>query len=131
MGEPHRHAVLIVEDNADNLAALVAYFDSAGFTVDAATSVEEALQHLRGGMRPCGLVVDAVMPRHDGWSLVETLRADPAFAATPVVFYSGAPPDDERAIALRLVGYFMKPADPAVLPRVLTQHCPHRAALPA
>ncbi len=118
------HTVLIVDDDEDNLTALLMYLEAAGFTVAGASSAAEALGRLRGGFQPCALLLDVVMPQIDGWKLVERMRADPALAATKVVLYSGLPVDEPRARALGVSAYLMKPADPAEIATALAQHCP-------
>ena len=58
---------------------------------------EDALHRLHEGLRPCVVVVDVVMPDVDGWTFVESLRADPTLAGLSVIMHSGIAPDAARA----------------------------------
>ena len=119
--------MLIVEDDSDTLTALAVYLDRAGFIVEATNSAESALDRLNAGFAPCALVVDVMMPDHDGWWLVETIRNAPAFATIPVLFYSGVQRrDEDRARALGAVAYLVKPSDPRMIAAALAEHCPVR-----
>jgi CheY-like chemotaxis protein len=124
--DSHGHSVLVVDDDEQNLTALVLYLDTVGFTVQGAGGATEALERLRAGFRPCGMLVDVVMPLIDGWELVEHLRRDPALASIPVVLHSGVDLDRERARRLRVAASFVKPTDPKDIVAALAEHCSRR-----
>jgi CheY-like chemotaxis protein len=89
--------LLVVDDDADVLAALKTKLDRTGrYDVVTATSGHEALERLRS-RRPDLIVCDIDMPDMDGGSFAAKLREDRATAALPLVFLSGlVEPDDAQ-----------------------------------
>ena len=70
--------VLVVDDDAavrDAIADAVAF---EGYTVLTAADGQEALQLLACAPRPCVALVDLIMPRLDGWELMQAILAAPA-----------------------------------------------------
>lgn len=116
-----------MDDDEQNLIALVLYLEAAGFTVRGANGAADALEQLGAGFQPCGMLIDVVMPVLDGWTLVERLRADPRFSAVPVVLHSGVDVDPERARRLGVAASLIKPTDPKEIVAALAEHCPRAA----
>lgn len=56
-------------------------------------------------------IVDIRMPGMDGFEVLDTIRAIPAFGDMPVIMVSGSaqPKDQEMAVARGANGYFVKP----------------------
>ncbi len=80
--------VLVVDDVPDNLALLYDALDAAGYAVLVATDGESALQRARLSL-PDVILLDAVMPGMDGFTVARTLKADFATQAIPIVFMTG------------------------------------------
>ncbi len=81
-----RELVLIADDNADMRAHLERVLSARWRTVlvnDGLAAIE-AIRKLR----PDVVVTDVMMPRLDGFELVEEIRADPTLTATPVLMLS-------------------------------------------
>ena len=81
----------------------------AGVAVIGARDAEEGLRLARE-KKPDVITLDVIMPGADGWTLLETLKRDPAVARTPVVVVTIADERD-RALALGASEYFVKPVD--------------------
>jgi CheY-like chemotaxis protein len=126
VAESHTHSVLVVDDDEQNLTALVLYLDAEGFTVHGACGGTDALEQLRAGFLPCGMLIDVVMPVMDGWDLIEQMRQDSALAGISVVIHSGAELDPRRARHLGVSATFVKPTDPKEIVAALAEHCPRR-----
>ena len=124
MAPPHAHSVLVVDDDEDNLEAMLLYLEASGLMVRGATAADDALQQLRAGLRPCVVVVDVIMPDVDGWTLVERLRANPALADMCVLMHSGAQEDPARARELDVRGFLLKPSEPSAIVEAIARHCP-------
>jgi len=86
-------SVLVVEDDAAIRANLSRLLRLEGFEVTVAADGSEALLVARS-LRPDVMITDVNMPGLDGFALVETLRADPALAATMVLMLTAL---DDRA----------------------------------
>jgi signal transduction histidine kinase/FixJ family two-component response regulator len=81
-----RDLVLIADDNADMRAHLERVLSAHWRTVLVADG-QEAIEATRK-LRPAVVVTDVMMPRLNGFELIEAIRADPALAATPVLMLS-------------------------------------------
>ena len=102
------HAILIIEDDRDAAAYLVKAFREAGHSVDhAADGVSGYDLAHEGGYEVA--VVDRMLPKMDGLSLISALRAQKN--ETPVLILSALGQVDDRVKGLRAGGddYLAKP----------------------
>jgi two-component system OmpR family response regulator len=110
--------VLIVEDDAEAAAAMVRGLAEGGFDcVQAGDGAYGLLEAQKGGFDV--YVVDRMMPRLDGLSMVETLRREGD--ATPVLFLSALGEVEDKVTGLKAGGddYLVKPyALPELVARV-------------
>jgi CheY-like chemotaxis protein len=120
--------VLLVDDDTDSVEAFVLFLHFHGLDAISAKDGEQALQILRGGLAPCVIVLDLMMPGKDAFAFRSEQLADPSLAATPVIVCSGA--FDGRAAAERLgaADFIAKPAEPQALLRLIKLHCAPPAA---
>jgi len=109
--------LLIVDDNATNRRILKEMAHDWGMDPVVASSARDALEILRqtGQQdRPCDLLVsDVNMPEMDGITLAEQVRKEPGMPTIPIILLtSGARPGDlERAAALNIARYLVKPVE--------------------
>jgi CheY-like chemotaxis protein len=62
-----------------------------GYAVRVARDGREALDHLTSGAgAPCLVLLDLMMPRMNGWQLLEHMRGDPALSRIPVCTVSAS-----------------------------------------
>jgi len=87
--------VLLVDDDEVSLVLTAAALADRGFIVREASSGEAALQALADGP-PDIVVLDAVMPGLDGFTVCRRLRRMPGFEMVPVLMLTGL--DDEASI---------------------------------
>jgi len=92
LGQPR---VLLVDDDEVNLLLTSIALRERGFVVTEATSGEQALQELAGQV-PDVVVLDALMPKMDGFETCRVLRALPGFESLPVLMLTGL--DDDASI---------------------------------
>lgn len=118
---PHRHSVLLVEDDLDSREALKEYLRLEGFRVAAADDGESALGTLRGGFVPCVILLDMNIPRVDGEGLQRERRRQPMLAKVPVIVVSGN--DRVSAPEYEVAGAFVKPLDLPALRRAIDDAC--------
>ena len=89
--------VLVVDDDFDIREALTDVLASEGYSVVTAADGGEALEQLRGGVRPAVMLLDLMMPRVSGVEVIDALRKDQSLSHIPVVVCSanrGYGPDD-------------------------------------
>jgi DNA-binding response OmpR family regulator len=90
--------VLVVDDDPDVLARVAAILRDAGHEVTALEDPREVWPALERA-RPDLIVLDVEMPEIDGIALCRSLRADAAWASTPVLFLTaGSDPSTIAAL---------------------------------
>lgn len=106
--------LLVVEDNADLVVMLGRLLESAGFSMDHAGTVEDALLLLRTG-EYAAVVLDLGLPDGTGLSVVETLRD--MGDTTPVIALTArsAVADRVGGLAAGADDYLVKPFAPEEL----------------
>lgn len=106
---PARLRVLVVDDEPDTRAALALALDPAYQVLTAADGLA-ALEVAREA-RPDLILLDVMLPRLDGYQVLERLRADAATAEIPVLMVSARRDDADkvRGLDLGAVDYIEKP----------------------
>jgi CheY-like chemotaxis protein len=93
MPKPQEKRVLVVDDEEDVNFYLCTALEDAGFQVDSARSVDEALKLIRE--RPPDFVsLDMVMPGKSGILLYHEMRRNKAWAEIPLLFVTGHAKDE-------------------------------------
>ena len=102
--------ILLVDDEAELLRALVVRLTAAGYLCEAAKDGQEALERIAQA-RPDLIVADLVMPRMDGYALCQHLQSQPHTATIPVVVLTAVPKSmvDERLNELKASRVMRKP----------------------
>ena len=119
---PNPHVILVVDDALDSLRMLCDALAAKGYAVLAARDAGEALQRF-GLTVPDGVLLDAVMPGMDGFTLCRQLKATPAWSHVPVLFMTGLTETEQiiKGFASGGVDYVVKPLRiPEVLARLAT-----------
>jgi CheY-like chemotaxis protein/curved DNA-binding protein CbpA len=125
-------SVLCVDDDRNLCEILSKTLAGEGYEVRTAHDGEAALHRLREG--PADLVLlDLLLPKRDGFSVLEVLRAAPApLSTTPVVLISGCsrtPQYVERANALGVAEFLTKPVPLEALLEVTAKHARRRRSV--
>jgi CheY-like chemotaxis protein len=105
--------VLVVEDDADILRALVQVLEDEGIVVRAVENGRAALEALRspGARPPCVILLDLMMPVMDGWEFRAEQLRDPALAGIPVIVLTADGATVERGFLLDGAPALRKPID--------------------
>lgn len=106
--------VLLVDDRPDNRRTMAALLAHAGYGVEEAASVPEALSRLRAGLVDVVLSDVRMDAEDDGLTLLRTITA--RVSHPPVILYTGAPRtrDAVRSMKLGASDYLELPVDPDV-----------------
>jgi CheY-like chemotaxis protein len=112
--EPGR--ILIVDDNSGNRELLARRLKRQGHRVTEAASGAEALERLVATPQDV-VVLDLLMPKLDGFQVLEKIKADPALTGIPVIVVSALDelPGVVRSLESGAEDYLFKPIDPALL----------------
>ncbi len=105
--------LLIVEDDPDILNLLKTTLEFNGYRVVTAHNGYEGLEAVQVE-RPAIVVADILMPRLDGFGLVNRLRLDPETREIPVVLVTAtyvSPEDKEFAQNIGATRFIQKPID--------------------
>ena len=102
-----RELVLVIDDDPDQRALMTRFLHQEGFSARTASDGMRGLALARELM-PRAILLDAMMPGVDGWSVLSALKADPDLKAIPVVMVTF---DDRRGLAAMLgaADYVLKP----------------------
>ena len=101
--------ILIAEDDKFLANAYRVKLEKSGFELRLASDGEEVLDILRD-FTPDLILLDLVMPKKDGFTVLAEIRADPKWQQTPVLVASnlGQKEDLERATKLGATDYIIK-----------------------
>lgn len=104
--------ILIVDDDPHILKSLKMYLEMEDFMVTAASGGTEALNSLRNP-RPDLVVLDVMMPRVDGFQVLEMIRGNPETRSIPVVMLTakGQDADVLRGHGGGVAAYMTKPVN--------------------
>src|ERR1700720_1663360 len=113
--------ILIIDDQPTDREYLVTLLRYGGHRLLEAGDGAEGLATARAE-HPDLVIADILMPTMDGYEFVRQLRADPAVAATPVIFYTAHYHEREaRALAgaCGVAHVLTKPCEPEVVLRTV------------
>jgi CheY-like chemotaxis protein len=102
--------ILVADDKATGRELVRTVLENHGYEVFEAGDGVEALQRARE-LHPDLIILDLHMPGLDGFGVIQELRREGQFAATPVMALTASAMmgDRERAMAAGFTGYITKP----------------------
>lgn len=105
--------VLIIEDEEILLKVLKEKFENEGFEVDVAIDGEEALPAVEKS-NPDLIVLDIILPKKDGFEILQELKSSLKFKQIPVIVLSNLGQDEEikKALVLGATDYLVKTQHP-------------------
>ncbi len=81
--------LLVIDDDPDLVSSVTTVMENAGWEVHSAPNGVEGLEKARK-LAPELIILDILMPRKDGLSTYEELRADKALASIPIIMLTSA-----------------------------------------
>jgi len=105
--------VLVVEDDIPTSEILTIHLSKAGYKVARAYDGIEAISKARE-LKPFAIALDVMLPRKDGWEVLQDLKTDPETNDIPVLIHSIVDNQD-LAYTLGASDYLLKPVDRSVL----------------
>ena len=104
-----KSTVFIIEDDAFLLNLLTLKLSKEDLEVVTALDGVEALEKLKT-LRPAIILLDLILPRKNGFEVLQELAQDPQLHKIPVIIISnlGQESDIERGKALGAVEYYVK-----------------------
>lgn len=103
-------AILVADDEPSIVLSLQVLLQKAGYDVRVARNGEEAIAAVQAA-KPDLVLLDAMMPKRDGFDVCQSLRADPVYDDMPIVMLTAKSRDVERqkGMALGATDYITKP----------------------
>ena len=110
MSRSRRPLVLVVEDDPDLGDTIVSFLKDEGLDAKLARDGDQAMR-LVDQLTPAAMILDLMMPRRDGFSVLRELRADGRIAHLPVMVVTAIFGLSERLYATELgaADYVTKP----------------------
>ena len=100
-------ALLAIDDDPDILNLLRDSLDGSGFGFVGALTGEEGIALARR-IKPMAITLDVMMPRRDGWAVLQILKNDPELRSIPVIMVS-LMDNKSLGFALGVTAYVVKP----------------------
>jgi diguanylate cyclase (GGDEF)-like protein len=101
--------ILVVEDDPASAELLTIHLTQAGYKVAHAFDGEDAVRKATA-IRPFAILLDIMLPKKDGWEVLQSLKSNEATANIPVLIHSIIDNKD-LAFALGATDYLLKPLD--------------------
>lgn len=107
--EKSKKIILIVEDDEVLLRALYVFFHESEYTIATANDGDTAVK-MAQRLKPDIILLDLLLPKMDGFKVLEILKAIPEFKETPIIVLSNLSDsaDMTKAKALGAHSYFIK-----------------------
>jgi PAS domain S-box-containing protein len=113
-------AVLIIDDDPGVRDLLSRYLSKEGYPIECVTCGEDGIKRARE-ILPMAIILDVMMPRKDGWAVLQEIKSDPVLQSIPVIMYSML---DEKnfGLAIGASEYLMKPVSKEKILEVLSKY---------
>ncbi len=115
-------SVLVIDDDAVSQDLVRTMLAKEGYRVTIAGNGEDGLRLARE-LHPDIITLDIAMPKMDGWSVLSTLKADPALADIPVIMLTMVD-NKSMGFALGASEYMTKPVNRERLIGVMRKYIP-------
>jgi two-component system chemotaxis response regulator CheY len=113
--------ILVVDDDDAIRETIAEVLELENFVVKVARNGREGLTLIRGGLRPCLILLDLMMPVMNGWDFARELAGDPALADIPICVLTATGPTEPAPSDV--VATIRKPVRLDRLLEVVRQHC--------
>ncbi len=106
---PGQPLVLVVEDDLQTSELLALWLGEASYRVARAYDGEQALELARR-LKPYAITLDILLPKLDGWQVLQALKNNPETCDIPVIIISILE-SNRRGFELGAFDYFVKPVE--------------------
>lgn len=122
-GSADQRTILIADDEPSIVMSLEFLLKRAGYRVLIARTGDDVLQTMTREV-PDLLLLDAMMPERDGFSVCQQIRTNPAWAGLPVIMLTAKSREVERqkGMALGATAYVTKPFSTRELVDIVRTH---------
>ena len=120
------HTILLVDDDLSLLSSLSLYLSAQGFQVESFNNVDSSLQFL-DIQQPDIIISDIVMPKQDGYKLLNAIKENFQSRNIPFIFLSAKGMTQDRILGYNAGchAYLIKPFDPEELLAIINNLLSH------
>ena len=104
-------SILVVDDDDALRSMMCIVLSVAGYTAEGAADGLEALKRLRTSEPPALIIVDLMMPKMDGYTLIRAMSSDTSLAQIPVAIISGQTTAQAPAPGPQVIAHMVKPVE--------------------
>lgn len=112
--------ILVIDDDVTTHDMIAHFLKDQNFDITATTDPEKALV-LAQEIRPDVIILDVIMPKMDGWSILAQLKKDPDLASIPVIMAT-IMSDKQMGYSLGATDYLTKPLNQQQLKSILNKY---------
>lgn len=112
--------ILVIDDDVSTHDVITRYLSEGNFEITATTIPEKALELARK-IKPDVIILDVVMPKVDGWSVLTQLKADAELSSIPVIMATFLS-DRSMGYTLGATDYLTKPFNQNQLKNILGKY---------
>lgn len=105
--------ILLIEDDLATVELLTLHLSQAGYRVSHAYDGIEGIEKAKA-LRPFAIILDIMIPKKDGWEVLQELKASEETSSIPVIIHSIVD-NRELAFTLGAADYLLKPLDKEAL----------------
>lgn len=115
--------ILVVDDEPEILEVIESRLEANGYDVVTATDGVQAAERLKQA-RPELIILDIMMPRVDGFKVLEVLKAHPQTSEIPIIMLTskGETSNILKAQEMKAADYLIKPFKPEELLKVVKRY---------
>jgi CheY-like chemotaxis protein len=114
--------ILVVDDDEDVRNMLCLVLSAEGYAATGAVDGVDALRQMRQGEPPALIVIDLMMPRMDGDTLIHAMAEDASLANVPIAVISGQLASGAQAAGPQVIARMVKPIELTDLLSVVHQY---------
>ena len=115
----NRPTILVIEDDPKAAELISIYLRDADYDVEVAPDGQEAVK-MAHDIQPFAITLDILLPKKDGWQILQELKADPKTKEIPVIICSMID-DHQLGVSLGAIGHITKPIRKTELLEVLNR----------
>jgi CheY-like chemotaxis protein len=121
-----KKTILVIDDVEENVEIVQKRLEHDGFSVVAAFDGEEGLNQMKRH-KPDLVLCDIMLPKKDGWEVLESAHKDPDLNRIPVILMTAYTTiqfrgERDRAKELGAVDYLKKPFDLSEMSEMVKRH---------
>lgn len=111
----NKRQIFVVEDEPADVTAIVSALGEQ-YDLRVFLTGESAIAALAGGT-PDLVLLDVMLPRHDGYSICEALKKNASTSEVPIIFLTSltATVDEEKALLMGAADFIRKPIEPSIV----------------